>query len=255
MQLLWSYIKRQKKILIGALVLATINQVFSLLDPQLFRLIVDRYATRASLLSRPEFFRGVGLLLLASMGVALVSRIAKNFQDYYVSIITQRVGAQLYSHSINHSFSLPYVAFEDQRSGELLQKLQKARTDSQSLITSFIGVVFLTSIGLLFVIGYAFTVNWLIGLVYILIVPLIGGAQFYLTRCIKAAQKEIVTQTAALAGSTTETLRNVEVVKRLGLEQQESKRLNEENEKILSLELKKIRMIQELRFLQGTVIN
>jgi ATP-binding cassette subfamily B protein len=165
------------------------------------------------------------------------------------------VGAALYEHSIKHSFSLPYVAFEDQRSGELLLKLQKARSDSQMLITSFVGVVFLTSVGIIFVVSYAFIVNWMIGLVYFLIIPSVATAQFYLTRRIKAAQREIVTETASLAGSTTETLRNVELVKSLGLEEQETQRLNAVNSKILALELKKIRLIRALSFLQGTIIN
>ncbi len=255
MQLLLRYIKKQKNILGLALVLATINQVFSLLDPQIFRLIVDRYATHIKDFSRTEFLSGVVFLLLLSMGVAFVSRVAKNFQDYYVSIVTQRVGASLYSKSISHAFSLPYAAFEDQRSGELLLKLQKARTDAQSLITSFIGVIFLTSVGMIFVVGYAFIVNWLVGLVYLLIIPIVGTAQFFLSRRIKSAQRQIITETASLAGSTTETLRNVELVKSLGLEEQESKRLNAVNEKILSLELKKIKLIRALSFVQGTMIN
>ncbi len=255
MKLLWKYIKKQKKILFGALVLATINQVFSLLDPQIFRIIVDQYATKASTLTSDQFFRGIILLLLASMGVSFVSRVAKNFQDYYVSIITQRVGANLYSQSVSHSFSLPYAAFEDQRSGELLLKLQKARTDAQNLITSFIGIVFLTSVSMIFVIGYAFFVNWIVGVVYILLIPVLGSIQFFLSRKIKGAQKQIITETASLAGSTTETLRNVELVKSLGLEVQETKRLNDVNEKILALELKKIKLIRALSFVQGTLVN
>ena len=107
MALLWRYIRHYKKILFLALFLATINQVFSLLDPQIFRLIIDNYALKAAEITRSEFFRGVGFLLLASVGVAFVSRVAKNFQDYFVSIITQRVGAQLYEDSVHHSFSLP----------------------------------------------------------------------------------------------------------------------------------------------------
>ncbi|MBX4211643.1 MAG: ABC transporter ATP-binding protein/permease [Candidatus Yanofskybacteria bacterium] len=255
MKLLIQFIRRQKKLLFLALFLATINQVFSLLDPQIFRLIVDKYASHATSLSKQEFFSGVVLLLLASMGVAFVSRVAKNFQDYYVSIVTQRVGANLYAKSITHSFSLPYSAFEDQRSGELLQKLQKARTDSQSLIQSFIGVLFLTLVGIVFVLWYAFSVHWLIGLLYLLVVPSMGLVMFLLTRSIKNAQKAIVTESASLAGSTTETLRNVELVKSLGLEKQETQRLNETNEKILGLELKKIKRIRLLSFIQGTLIN
>ena len=255
MKLLFDYVKRHKKMLVMALVLAAINQLFSLLDPQIFRLLVDNYASKAIELPKDEFLRGVILLLLLSVGVAFVSRVAKNFQDYFVSIITQRVGAQLYEDSVHHSFSLPYSAFEDQRSGELLQKLQKARTDSQMFMTLFVNVIFLTLVGIVFVVGYAISVNVMVGVIYLTVVPVMASLMFYLTTRIKKAQKEIVTQTAALAGSTTETLRNVELVKSLGLEEQEAQRLNANNKGILDLELRKIRLIRVLSFIQGTTVN
>ncbi len=241
--------------LIGALVLATINQAFSLLDPQIFRLIVDNYASRANTLFMGTFFSGVLFLLILSVGAAFASRVAKNFQDYFVSVITQRVGTRLYADSVKHSFSLPYAAFEDQRSGELLSKLQKARSDSQILIVSFVNIIFLSLIGILFVIIYALTVHWLVGVVYFLIIPTLGTVTFFLGRKIKVAQKSIVRETASLAGSTTETIRNVELVKSLGLERQEIDRLNVVNDAILSLELKKIRLIRVLSFIQGTLVN
>ena len=255
MALIWNYVKDYKKVLFLALFLAAINQFFSLLDPQIFRLIVDNYATKAGELSRETFMQGVILLLLGIVGVALVSRIAKNFQDYFVNVATQRAGAQMYARSVQHSFSLPYAVFEDQRSGELLQKLQKARTDLQAVIASFVNVVFLSGVGILFVLIYAFTVHWSIALMYAFAIPAIAISIFVLSRKIKAAQKAIIAETADLAGSTTETLRNVELVKSLGLEAQEVGRLNSLNEKILQLELKKIRLIRTLSFIQGTLVN
>jgi ATP-binding cassette, subfamily B, bacterial len=255
MKLLWQYLKQYKKILFGALALAMVNQVFSLLDPQIFRIIVDKYASRFGILSRSEFLHGIILLLLASVGVAMVSRIAKNFQDYFVNVITQRLGAKLYAHSVAHSFSLSYSVFEDQRSGELLQKLQKARTDSQTLIAGVVNVLFFSLVGMVFVIIYAFFVHWLIGAVYFLAIPFLGIITFIISRKIKTAQKKIVAETAGLAGSTTETLRNVELVKSLGLEQQEVDRLNAVNERILQLELRKIKLIRFFSFIQGTMIN
>lgn len=255
MQLLWRYIKSYKKLLLGTLVLGTINQVFSLLDPQIFRLLVDNYANRIGSLTSVDFLRGILTLLGFSIGAALVSRIAKNFQDYYVNVISQRIGARLYEHAIKHSFSLPYAAFEDQRSGELLQKLQKAKVDAEKLIDSAINVVFVASVGMLFVIIYAFWVHWVIALIYILIIPTIGLTMFTLGTKIKEAQKAIVAQISGLAGLTTETIRNVELVKGLGLQDQEIKRLNAINEKILGLELKKVKLIRKLSFIQGTMVN
>ena len=76
-----------------------------------------------------------------------------------------------------------------------------------------------------------------------------------LSRKIKKVQKVIVAETTALAGSTTESLRNIELVKSLGLAQQEIQRLNATTDKILQLELKKVRYLRSLSFIQGTCVN
>jgi ATP-binding cassette subfamily B protein len=255
MHLLADFLSRWKRLVFAALLLATVNQVFSLLDPQVFRLIVDRYATRIDSMPGAVFVKGVLLLLLAYVGVALVSRIAKNFQDYFVNVISQRVGAQLYELSVSHSLSLPYAVFEDQRSGEILQVMHKARADAQQLITNVVNMIFVSLVGFLFVTIYGFTVHWSVGAVYVLLAPVIGTFMFFTSKKIKVQQRLIVRQTAELAGSTTETLRNVELVKSLGLERQEIARLNDVNGRILELELKKIRFVRLYSFMQGTVIN
>src|SRR6185437_6498584 len=255
MNLLYSYIKQYKKALTLTLIFAAINITFSLVDPQVFRLVIDNYVSKIGSISHSDFLRGVGLLLLASVGAALISRIAKNFQQYYENVVTQRVGTELYAHSVAHSFSLPYAVFEDQRSGELLQKLQKARIDSQQLIVSFVDIVFVSLVGIVAVLAYAFYVHWLVGLLYFLIIPGMGTALFFLVRKIKGIQKNIVIESSNLAGSTTETPRNVELVKSLGLEEQETKRLNDVNDKVLNLELSKLTLIRKLSFTQGTIVN
>lgn len=255
MKLVFEYLKQSKKPLVGALVLAAINQIFSLLDPQLFRLIIDNYATRFNELTRDEFLSGVLLLVAAAVGVALISRIAKTFQDYYVNVVTERLGARLYAHSVDHTFSLPYQVYEDQRSGETLLKLEKARDDAKKLVASMINVLFLSLVGIIFVLIYAFFVHWSIGLTYVSIIPLLGLTTYVISRKIKQAQEDIVTKQADLAGATTETLRNVQLVKSLGLEQQEILRLNEVNEQVLQLELKKVKLVRRLSFVQGTLVN
>ncbi len=255
MKILLLEILKHKGLLTGALVLASINQIFSLLDPQIFRLIIDNYATQIDVLPSRDFIVGVGLLLLATVVVAFISRVAKAFQDYYVNVITQRVGNKLYARSVAHAFSLPYAVFEDERSGEILNKLQKARSDSQTLIANAVNILFLSLVGMVFVLAYALYVHPLIGLVYFLIIPTLGLATFVLSRKIKEAQQKIVKETASLSGATTETLRNVELVKSLGLEEQEIDRLNSTNDVILGLELKKVRLVRSLDFIQGTLIN
>jgi len=255
MKIFWNQLKKYRKLLALTLVLAAINQVFSLLDPQIFRLIIDNYASRIGELAMADFLWGVGLLLLGTMGVALVSRIAKNFQDYYVTVISQNFGASLYEKSVGHTLSLPYEVFEDQRSGEILQVLSKARLDSQVLITSFINTVFVSFVGIIFVTIYALWVHWLVALMYVITIPVIGFSTFLISRKVKKLQQAVIIEQANLAGSTTETLRNVALVKSLGLEDQEIKRLNLVNQLILKLDLKKAGKVRVFSFIQGTLIN
>jgi ATP-binding cassette subfamily B protein len=237
------------------LVLAAINQIFSLLDPVIFRHVIDDYATRYSEYTTNQFFRGVGLLLAAAVGTAFVSRVAKNFQDYYINVITQRLGAQIYSDGIQHSLELPYGVFEDQRSGETLGKLQKVRSDFERLTNASVNILFISLVGVVFVMIYTLTVHWLIAFVYFMTIPILGTLVSVLSRKIKKIQKVIVAETTALAGSTTESLRNIELVKSLGLAQQEVNRLNNTTGKILELELKKVKYLRSLSFIQGTCVN
>jgi ATP-binding cassette subfamily B protein len=255
MKTLYRYLRDYWKLVGIALLLAAVNQVFSLLDPLIFRHIIDSYATRFHDYTSGQFIRGVSVLLAAAVGVAFVSRVAKNFQDYFVNLITQQVGARIYADGIRHSLELPYAMFEDQRSGETLGILQKVRTDVEKLINISVNLLFTTLIGVIFVMFYASRVHWAIGPAYLLTIPLLGGLSSLLSRKIKEVQKFIVKETTALAGSTTESLRNIELVKSLGLAQQEIGRLNATTSKILKLELKKVRYLRSLSFIQGTFVN
>ncbi|MFN2635408.1 MAG: ABC transporter ATP-binding protein [Gemmatimonadaceae bacterium] len=255
MSLLNSYLRKYQRLILLALVLAATNQVFSLLDPLIFRHVIDDYATRFREYQTAQFIKGAGKLLLMAMGVAFVSRVAKNFQDYFVNVIVQRVGAEMYSDGIRHSLELPYSVFEDQRSGETLGKLQKVRSDVEKFISLSINLIFTTLVGVVFVVIYALHVHWLIVPAFLATVPLLGTLSWTLSGRVKSIQKVIVAETTALAGSTTESLRNIELVKSLGLADQEVVRLNATTDKILKLELKKVKYIRSLSFIQGTSVN
>lgn len=258
MKLLYSYIKNYKGLLFLTLILATVNQCFSLMDPLIAGKMLDKFGVNAKDYFNSPAGRFVGDIvpyLLALVGVAMVSRIAKNFQDYFTSVIIQKVGADIYTTGVKHSLSLSYNLFEDQRSGETLGQLQKVRTDTERFITAVITVVFQTLVGLVFVIIFAFKLHWTIAPLFLLTVPVLALVSSLLSKKIKKVSKEILGETTALAGSTTESLRNIELVKSLGLAAQEIKRLNTTTSKILTLELKKVRFIRSLSFIQGTTVN
>lgn len=255
MKLLLNYLKKYKGYVILSLILAAVNQVFSLTDPIILRYIIDDYATKFDHYTQEQFFKGVGFLLALGVGAAFISRIAKNFQDYYINMITQKLGAQIYADGIKHSLELPYQVFEDKRSGETLGILQKVRVDVEKVISASINILFATLVGIIFVTVYSFSIHWIIFPVYVVTAPLIGWVSSQLSKRIKRVQKDIVKETTSLAGTTTESLRNIELVKSLGLAQQEINRLNNTTTTILGLELKKVKYIRSLSFIQGTLVN
>lgn len=265
MKILYNYIKAYKGLLVLALVLATINQCFSLCDSIITGKLINKFG-QAHQTAEGTYYWHAGdtlkgfmsnlmVFIGLSIGAAMMSRIAKNFQDYFTNIIIQRTGAQMYTDGIKKALELPYHDFEDQRSGETLGKLQKVKTDTEKFVNLFISLIFQSIIGIIFVFIYAMNIDPWLGPLYLATVPIIAIVSSFLGRKIKTISKQILGETTALAGATTESLRNIELVKSLGLTNQEVGRLNSTTIKILGLELKKVRFIRSLSFIQGTTVH
>jgi ATP-binding cassette subfamily B protein len=261
MKILFKYIRPYRPLVLLAFLLAAINQTFSLFDPMIFGKLIDQFAkspfmdANGNARDEAAFLKGVGNMLLLLVGTAMVSRIAKAFQDYVVNVIIQKFGAALFTDGLKHSMQLPYQAFEDQRSGETLSILTKARTDCEKFISYVVNVLFGIIVSVVFVSIYATRLHWSIIPIYIGGASMIAYVTNLLSKKIKSIQKNIVKETTTLAGTTTESLRNIELVKSLGLTTQEINRLNNNTYKILALELKKVKNIRSLSFIQGTMVN
>lgn len=277
MKILLQYLKPYKWLVVLTLVLAAINIGFSLVDPillgKLVNLASDHQSAKGKLnFNWDTFFwsydrivrrdekhylqLGVFYILLFSISVAMVSRIAKAFQDYFLNVVIQKFGAKVFTDGLQHAMKLPYQQFEDQRSGETLSVLTKVRTDVEKFMTNFINILFGVIVGVVFVFVYAsLYISWMVPVAYLVGIVILTLITNLLSKKIKIIQKNIVGQTTALAGSTTESLRNIELVKSLGLTEQEVSRLNKNTYKILGLELTKVKSIRSISFIQGTFVN
>jgi ATP-binding cassette, subfamily B, bacterial len=265
LKLFITYLKNHKPLLLLALTLAAINQCFALCDSIITGKLINKFGTSHDAddslhfwktgANYKEFATHLLFWLGLSVSAAMLSRIAKNFQDYFTNIVIQRVGANMYTDGVKKTLSLPFQDFEDQRSGETLGRLQKLRIDTEKFITLFITLIFQSIVGIIFVMIYSINIHWVLGPLYLATVPVIAFVSSYLGKKIKAVSRQIIGETTALAGATTESLRNIELVKSLGLVQQEERRLNVTTLKILDLELRKVRFVRSLSFIQGTTVH
>ncbi|MFZ4057773.1 MAG: ABC transporter ATP-binding protein [Ferruginibacter sp.] len=260
MKILLHYLKPYKWLVVLTLVLAATNICFSLIDPIIFGKLIDlayRYYVDDTPF-KPFWWNYAGpvlTLLGISIGVAMISRIAKAFQDYFLNLVTQKFGAAVFTDGLKHAMKLPYQEFEDQRSGETLSILTKVRTDTEKFVSAFINILFPVIIGIVFVAVYATAIHWSLPFIYFGGIALLTVISNLLSKKVKTIQKNIVAQTTSLAGATTESLRNIELVKSLGLTSQEVNRLNLNTFKILKLELTKVKRIRSISFIQGTFVN
>jgi len=255
MWILWKYLKPQKRLIFVALILAAVSQVANLLDPVIFGKIIDDYAINPGSLTEDALVKGALFWLGVSLLLAVLAKIAKAFQDYFIRLAVTRFGMQVFNDGLKQTLRLSYNEFEDQRSGETLSVLQKVRQDTQTFITSFINVVFSTIVGMVFLIGYSVTKNWMLIPVFLIGIVVLGSLTGLLSRSIKTTQRAINRETNKMSGVITESLRNIELVKSLGLTFQEIRRLQDQNQKIFELEMTKVKRVRTLTFLQGTTLS
>ena len=238
-----------------SLFLAAVAQVLTLVDPMIFGKIIDDYALETSGRTETELVRGAVGWLLIALAVATAARLAKSLQDYFLRLVVQTFGLEVFDEGLKRTLRMSYSEFEDQSSGETVAMLQKVRADTERFISGLVNVLFSTLVGLVFLVWYAMTKHWLLLPVFGLGVVALGSLTSLLSRQIKTTQRRIVRETARLAGVITESLRNIELVKSLGLALPETRRMRAITRQIFDLEMQKIRRVRALTFYQGTAIN
>ncbi len=255
MEILWNYLKPHRSLVFFSLLLAAMSQVLTMIDPVIFGKIIDEYASNPKHLPQQDLMKGVSFWLFIAVGVALLARIAKAFQEYLTRMIVQKFGMQVFNDGLKHTLRLSFQEYEEQRSGETMAILQKVRTDTERFIMAFINVVFSSIVGISFLIWYSITKHWALIPVFVLGVLVLGGLTGLLSKKIKTIQRAVNRETIRMSGSITESLRNIELVKSLGLTFPEIKRLREQTLRIFTLEMQKVKRVRTLSFLQGSALS
>jgi ATP-binding cassette subfamily B protein len=253
MRILWTYLKPHWRLGLLALLFAAVSQVLALVDPIIFGRIIDHVTQRhpGDADPMPYVMRLLGLAVL----VAVLSRLAKALQEYVTRLVVQKLGVAIFNDGLRHLLRLKFQEFEDLRSGEMLSLLQKVRADSERLINTFINTAFAALVGVSFLAWYAVTKHWLLVPVFFVGVLVLGGLTGLLSREIKTQQRSITRETNRNSGFITESLRNIELIKSLGLTFPEIRRLRSQTDAIFALEMEKVKRIRLLSFLQGSTLS
>jgi ATP-binding cassette subfamily B protein len=255
MKILLKYLRPHRKLIILSLLLAAAAQLLSLLDPIIFGKIIDDYSTNKHHLSERQLISEVFYWLLIALAIALVARLCRSIQEFTTRKAVARFGMNIFNDGLKQTLRLSFQEFEESRSGTTLSVLQKVKTDAERFINAFINILFSSLVGIGFLLWYSLNKNWLLVPVFFIGVLVLGSLTGLLSKKIKAIQRSINRQADKQAGVITESLRNIELVKSLGLTFAEIRRLNVQTLKIFDLEMLKARKVSTLSFLQGNLLN
>ncbi|HPI69076.1 MAG TPA: ABC transporter ATP-binding protein [Bacteroidales bacterium] len=254
MKIIWKYLSPLRNWLLFAMLLAAIAQVLELIDPIIFGKIIDNYTVNIDGRSQEELTTGVLRLLALAVFIALMAKLAQAFTDYVTRLVVQKFGLSIFDEGLKHTLRLPYHEFEETSSGHVLSVLQKVRNDNERFISSFISSLFSTVVGMAFLIWYAVTMHWALIPVFLTGVFVLGGLTGMLSQKIRSVQRSVIQETNKMGGAITESLRNIELIKSLGLTWPEIKRIKIFTKKIFDLEMNKVKKIRKLSFFQSSVL-
>lgn len=255
MRALWTYLRPSRGWVLLSLLLATASQLLALYDPILLGRIIDRYATPPYTLTAAQRQQGALQLLGLAVLIATLSRLARAFQEYLTNLVVQRFGEQIFNDGVKQTLRLSYQEYAEQTSGETLSVLQRVRRDTERFINAFINILFSAVVGVGFLVWYGMTRHWALVPIFLIGLGVLGGLTGVLSAKIKTMQRSINRASNQLSGLITESLRNIELVKSLGLTFQEVRRLRQHTEQIFQLEMAKVRQVRSLSFLQGSALN
>jgi len=255
MKILWKYLKPHKGLIVFSLLLALAAQLLNLIDPIIFGRIIDNYASGHSNFTENELVRGVLFWLALAISIAVLARLFKGLQEYLSRKAVARFGMDVFNEGLKQTLRLSFQEFEQSRSGEAISLMQKVKTDTERFVNSLINILFSSIIGIGFLIWYSITKSWLLIPVFFIGIGVLGTLTGLLSKKIKTVQRSINRETYLLSGVITESLRNIELIKCLGLTYQEIKRLSKQTLDIYNLEIKKARKVISLTFTQGIALN
>ncbi|MBI5466629.1 MAG: ABC transporter ATP-binding protein [Candidatus Kerfeldbacteria bacterium] len=259
LRFVWSFLKPDRRTVQMIVALLVINNGFSLVEPYLFKIVIDRYLTHlGDAIAFPQtsdFVHGLVRLLVIWVGVAFVSRVAKNFQDYYTTMVADRSGIRVFDYAFTHVLGLSMDYHESKKTGEVMRKLTKAREDITKLIKTMSDKILQNSATILFIVTFSFIKEWRMGLLITSSIPIFVLTTSLIAKRIKQLSLRINMQQEQLHGSAVQALDHIAVVKAFGTETYERDSANRDNWAANGFLRSQTRAWRTLSFIQGTLIN
>lgn len=239
--LLWYFLAPYKQTIIYAFIALVVAASATLAIPQAIKRIVDMGFSSVS----SEF---INLYFLALLGIAVILACATFARYYFVTWLGERVVTDIRCEVFSKILTLSPTFFENNRSGDILSRLNTDTTVIQSVVGSTASVALrnvLTLTGGLIMMLYT---NWqLTGYVFLLL-PFIVAPLIFLGRKVRLLSRLSQDKIADASATANETIGAVQTVQSFTQEIFENKKYSSVIESAFHMAIKRTRMRAILTF-------
>ncbi len=232
---LLTYMRPHAKLLLATFVAALFTTLIELLPPWIIRYAVDEYIIGGQ--TRHVWLAAAGLLLIALVQGGI------DFLRLFLTALTgQRIVFKIRNAIFEHINRLSFSFFDEARTGDLMSRV----TSDVEILNNFFGraaVIVMTNIlTLVGILVVLFMWNKQLALVYLGLIPLIVLGMWAYARKVRPAWMRVQRQLASLTETIQESLTGIVLVKVLGRESYENRRITNKSKTVLQANLETSRI-------------
>ena len=230
----WPALKRYRKVLIQVLAASFVIQLFTLANPLLIQVIIDKVINQRSL----DTLQVLGIALVA---VTILEGVLGSLKTFLFAETTNRIDQRLGAEVIDHLLRLPLGYFDKRPVGELGSRISELEKIRNFLTGQALTTLLDAAFSVIYIIVMIFY-SWLLTLIALAVLPIqIGltllGAPLFRRQYRKAAEANAKTQShlvEVLTGIQTVKSQNVEMVSRYTWQERYSEYISSTFEKTIS---------------------
>nr|WP_157028635.1 type I secretion system permease/ATPase [Synechococcus sp. WH 8020] len=230
----WPALKRYRTVLVQVLAASFVIQLFTLANPLLIQVIIDKVINQRSL----DTLQVLGIALVA---VTILEGVLGSLKTFLFAETTNRIDQRLGAEVIDHLLRLPLGYFDKRPVGELGSRISELEKIRNFLTGQALTTVLDAAFSVIYIVVMLFY-SWLLTLIALAVLPIqvaltLLGAPLFRRQYRKAAEANAKTQShlvEVLTGIQTVKSQNVEMVSRYTWQERYAEYISSTFEKTIS---------------------
>lgn len=199
--------------LIGEVLFASfILQLFALLTPLFFQVLMDKVLVHRSLST-------LDVIAIGLLGIMIFESLLNGLRSYVFSITTSRIDVELGSKLFRHLVTLPLAYFQARRVGDSVARVQELENIRSFLTGNAITVILDILFSFVFIAVMLFYSGWLT-LIVLISLPLFFTVSLLITPLLRARLQESFNRGAENQAFLVETINGIDTLKAMAVEPQ-----------------------------------